>query len=157
MPFSGRLFEPDDSPLPDELAALAAQLADDANYLAASYPAPALTPAVFGGPAIAPRTRTAWLVRSASGVAGLSSAAALILAAVFFWELPTADHQVPQAPRQTAATEPPFAAADSEAALHHEPIAAPAIASVRTLSGPELEAVLDLLERESSEASRVSF
>ena len=172
MPFNGRLFEPDDSPLtdetqvvppdalslPDELVALGEQLSDDAEHLAACYPAPPAVEAISSGPATLSRRPAPWFIRSAATVAALSAAAAIIIAATRLSEPPKADHRV----QQTSGAMPamkrrPIAAAAAEVTSNQEPAAAPAsIASVRTLSGPELEAVLDILERESSEA-RVSF
>ncbi|MDX1945006.1 MAG: hypothetical protein SFU86_06335 [Pirellulaceae bacterium] len=170
MPFDPKLIHPDEPPvngagdleLPDDLSALAEQLTDDAAHLAASYPAelvPAeLVPAVSQAAAVArpaiqsPARRG---LRSRTGVALLTAAVAAGLAISLSVPLAVSQWPASSAGNPSVATAPP-AAPEAEAPpaapnQGDEPVpiksAAPrsqTVLSLTELSGPELEALLDL-------------
>jgi hypothetical protein len=156
MPFEARIVKAEEPPLvangdldlPPDLAALAEQLADDSTHLAASYPptvAKLARRASEGFFATHPksRRRTSILVAtSASVAAGL---AALLAGFVALTQIPVSDPPVhspaPSSPPQFITT-----AAPSES-----------IISLTELSSPEVEAILDLMERTPDNTIRVSF
>jgi hypothetical protein len=161
MSFDSRLIQPDDAPLrgdgeidlPADLAALGEQLRDDALHLAQRYPAGAELSAMRPEPASATRVQA----RSWKKVAVLAaSALATVLAGVVAVELmnsPRGNPHVAIVPANPDAklVEPAIAAPAA--------IAAPPTISLTELSGPELEALLDLWQREPARAdgTGVSF
>ena len=159
MPFDPKLIQPDDAPLrgdgeidlPADLAALGEQLRDDAQHLAARYPTGSELAANRPVPASA-RRPDRWkkvMVLAASGLA----AALAVVVAVQLMNSPQSNPEVatvPVAPRN----DPNEPTAEVSAA------AAPvATVSLTELSGPELEALLDLWQREPArgEGKGVSF
>lgn len=150
MPFDPKLIHPEEPPLtaggeldlPADLKALGEQLHADAARLAAAYP-----PSRESSPA--PRRQS--YAKYSALVLG-STLAALLIAAVVWQSLP----DQPAASR-TAAALPPTGVA--------VPVASPAIVvpqgaesvSLVELSGPELEALIDLLDRDVNRASSIAF
>jgi len=171
MPFDARLIHPDEPSLrpdgeldlPDDLAALAAQLADDARHLAAQYPPGVPRGTLPGGfVQLDEQLRTGRLpmrarIVAAAGLGGaLAAIVALGLAISIAW-------RTTEAPSQTklAATDP-VAPVSAEPRVLREisatsPRPATAALSVGELSGPELEAVLDLLKGQPPAAASISF
>jgi hypothetical protein len=124
--------------LPPDLAALAEQLSDDANHLAALYPAISDTPTRsvsegFGRQHVQPRHRTTAFIAAAF--------AASLAGFVVYWQSPqlTPQKDFPTPSHFITSTSP------SETTI-----------SLTELSSPELEAFLDL-ERLPDNALRVSF
>jgi hypothetical protein len=147
MPFDPKLIHADEPPLaangelnlPSDLAGLAEQLRDDAAHLSAAYP-----------PTIAAHSpllrsnqtrRTAALIASASA----ASLAALLAGFVVFWQRP---ESIPQKHSPVPST--PSHLVTSTAASE-------TVISLTELSSPELEALIDLMERSPDNAVRVSF
>lgn len=165
MPFDPKLIQPDDAPedafgeidLPDDLLELAAQLGDDAAYLAERYPATATEPLVARAmPATNPVRRhiRRW-------VALASSAAALLVALGLWWQ-PQERPATPVAEIEMPTSEPPVAPKH----LSNAPVTSvstrpgprierlpwaptPAIGEV---TGPELEGLLDLWQNDEHPA-----
>ena len=154
MPFDPKLVHPEEPPLtaggeldlPADLAALGEQLHADAAHLAAAYPP-------NGESSLLPQRQAAHssYTKYAALVLG-STLAALLVTAVIWHSLP-----VQPAASRTAAALPPTAAAI--------PAASPAMAMPQSgeavllveLSGPELEALIDLLDRDPRSASSIAF
>ena len=158
MPFD--LIQPDDAPLrgdgeidlPADLAALGEQLRDDALHLAKRYPAGAELTATRPEPASTRR------MRSWNKIAILvGSTLATVLAGVFAVQLidmPQSNPGVVVAPGMST-TEP----AAAVPAVIPSPISPAPSISLTELSQPELEALLDLWQREPArgENSGVAF
>jgi hypothetical protein len=156
MPFDPRVIPPGEPPLsgdgelklPRELAALAQQLGEDAAHLAACYPPRPIDLHERAAQAAGWRRRTVIL-------AGSGAALALILLVVSLaWRgVPPASVDRPEL----------AAAASSETDRQPNQPARRATAAARTtvslaeLSGPELEALLDLIERDPDKLTGVSF
>lgn len=145
MPFDPKLIPADEAPLtangeinlPDELAALAEQLRDDSAHLVAVYPA---SPAVGRQqPATASRKNQ---YAAAATVAG-TTLAAFLAGLVILWQggkpLPVTTGSAPQPPELVSTSAPPVTTI-----------------SLTELSSPELEALLDLIQRQPETVS-VSF
>ena len=158
MPFD--LIQPDDAPLrgdgeidlPADLAALGEQLRDDALHLAKRYPAGAELTATRPEPASAVRARS----RSWKKVIVLAgSALATVLAGVVAVQLMDVPPSTPRVAIAPGASEPLSA---TPAVIPAAFAPAPTI-SLTELSGPELEALLDLWQREPARAdgTGVSF
>lgn len=161
MPFDPKLIPPDDAPLrpdgeidlPAELAALGEQLRDDAQHLAKRYPAARDGAAPV---AIVARARA----RSWGKVAVLAaSAAATVLAGVVALQI-----AIPQKATPSVAERPDSAGNNAVVAPEAVPaagesIGSPTTVSLTELSGPELEALIDLWQREPSraEGTGISF
>ena len=153
MPFDPKLIHAEEPPLtaageldlPADLAALAQQLGDDAANLAAKYPAAAARPAIASADQRGAFKYAAYIL------AGTAVAASLF--AVLTWQ------SFPQSPTQgmTAAPTlaptlvPSLSATDASSRPKRENV------SLVDLSGPELEALFDLLDREPGRAGEVSF
>jgi hypothetical protein len=167
MPFDPKLIHPDEPPLsrageldlPDDLGALAEQLADDARHLASCYPADAafrsgsfclqaegVSP-LWKSPRASSRRSLAAIVLASSVT--LASVASIGLAIAFALSVfqDNTSRPAPNSLVQSPTT------ANAPVAANIEPIAAPAVASpgpspttlsLGELSGPELEALLDL-------------
>lgn len=155
MPFD--LIQPDDAPLrgdgeidlPADLAALGEQLRDDALHLAKRYPA---------GAELTRQPEPARRLQSWKKIGVLAaSAVATVLAGVVAVQLldePTANPHLATAP-VTSVPEPSVVTRPEVPAT----IASPPTVSLTELSGPELEALLDLWQREPARAGEtgVSF
>jgi hypothetical protein len=155
MPFNPRLITPDDAPLrpggeidlPDDLAALTERLGKEAAQLAASYPA--VRPAVLPNPAARQPTRGRWL---AFGGIGGAAAAAVVAITVQLGVFDVPQDAAPTSKKSVAADPQPLPVGP---ALPHTLPAT--TVSLTNLSGPELEAVLDLWQRDPGQATSVSF
>lgn len=163
MPFDPRLIHPDEPPLrsdgeldlPADLAALAEQLGDDAAHLSACYPADRSPQVALAAELVqsAARIKRQHWFRSAAVVGtGLATVAALGISLVI------AARQAPQAsrPRQPVAVAP-ASPSDPSPPSDSLPVSAAATLSVGELSGPELEALLDLLDNEPRSMASISF
>lgn len=181
MPFDPRLIHPDEPPLgpageldlPEDLAALAAQLADDAAHLAARFPAERVLAAQseelakaaerINSHALRPQARAAAsLVLGATMGAGLASVAVLGLT---IWLSLRFGDSLPD-PVDAARSLPALAQSESESTTRPPatsgatPAAAnrpSAMLSVGQLSGPELEGLFDLLDEGPPSAASISF
>jgi hypothetical protein len=154
MTFDPRLIPPDDAPLksdgeidlPADLAALGEQLRDDALHLAARYPAAATDRPV---PATAERSRSrVWKKFAILATSALATALVGVIA------VQLANSRLKNAP--VAKAPGPNINTGESAAV---PLTAPPTISLTELSGPELEALLDLWQREPAraEGTGVSF
>jgi hypothetical protein len=168
MPFDPRIVHPDEPPLlpdgeldlPTDLAALAEQLGDDAAHLSACYPADRAPQVALAAELVqsAGRIKRQHWFRSAAVVGtGLATVAALGISLII------AAQQTPQTnrPRQPVAVAP-FAAPDAALPSETFPVSAATTSagptlSVGELSGPELEALLDLLDNEPRSMASISF
>jgi hypothetical protein len=150
MRFDAKLIQPDEPPLtaggeldlPADLAALGQQLGDDAAHLAAKYPA-----ATVVGRSPAPSARPLAPFYLSLG----ASLVAAVLVAVMVWQL----RPSPAPVQRSAAVSSPVAAP----ATFPSPAAPAASGSISLvdLSGPELEALLDLLHDDPNRSTSISF
>jgi len=151
MRFDPKLIRSDEPPLaadgelklPDDLAALAEQLGDDAAHLAACYP-PART-------ANFPQPLPAWRRKRFAATTAMlcgSALAVVLVMAVVMWRsaAPIAIEANSNKPDRR-----PQSSFTSVSAGPH------AAVSLTDLSSPELEALLDLMEREPGHTMSVSF
>lgn len=151
MRFDPKLIHPEDPPLaadgelelPADLAALAEQLGDDAAHLASRFPAA--------------RTEDRVTTRSAGHSTALSywkfalvgSSLAALLLAVAVWQMQPGQ---PTVNRTAVATSP--------LPIHTPSLASPTAVdtvSLADLSAPELEALLDMLDRDPNRVTSISF
>ena len=173
-PFEPRVVLPEPAPLddagelelPDDLAALAEQLQDDAAHLSTRFRLEA-SPAATPLPGATARSPSSAPMR----IALLTTAAATIAIALSVASLANRSGIVDQADRQPQST-----AAETSADTSHEPIAIEAIqhphadpAAQNTIdqseslvllgeaSGPEREGLLDLLQQTASTETSISF
>src|SRR5262245_16586804 len=129
--------------LPDELAALAAQLGDDAAHLAACYPPPP-TGKLDLHAVGRPRQRIA---AAAALIAGSALTVLLVFSVAWWRHGPPVAIQADASPaHQSAATSFTSASVGGQATV-----------SLTELSGPEFEAFIDLLQREPDKTVSVSF
>ncbi|MCI0359832.1 MAG: hypothetical protein L0211_15250 [Planctomycetaceae bacterium] len=166
MRFDPRLIQPDDAPLrndgeldlPDDLAALAGQLADDAAHLSACYPAdrnPQVALAAELADSAERLKRRAWRPSALAVGAGLASLAALVLTvSLSLRDSDPVDAQSVASPDSLATTVSPVAAETMSTSL---PALAPTTLSLGELSGPEMEALFDLLQRDPQRTSSIAF
>jgi hypothetical protein len=181
MPFDPQLIHPDDPPLradgeldlPADLAALAEQLGDDAAHLAACYPADGTPQVALAAELVqsASRLKRLQWFRSAAMIgAGLATVAvlgvSLFLAARQSPEPVVRGGPVAIAPAATGerslsvgntTIDPLPATPFSATPFPATPFPATATLSVGELSGPELEALLDLLNGEPQSVASISF
>ncbi len=159
MRFDPKLIHPDEPPLaadgeldlPADLAALAEQLGADAAHLTATYPVgriPTSPVPVGRSPASSPTWK-----RVRDLAVGAAAIAALWIAAVA-WQPPQGEqplvHTVPaDSPAALPAPTSPVAAIANPAASD--------VVSLAELSGPELEALLDMLDGDSARDTSISF
>jgi hypothetical protein len=183
MPFDPKqirreLIHPDDAPLsadgelilPDDLAALAEQLTDDASRLSARYPAPHIPADCQPHAAIAAqlvesagrieaagRRRRAWRQWTLLAGGGLASALAAIAT------LSLASRPGPEKLEDRIVTVPPppdvvpIDRGAAAAAIPASRVPARASLSLGDLSAPEMEAVFDLLQQDSANSGSISF
>ena len=146
MPFKPKIVGPDDLPpafaeerqWPAEIAALAQRLEADAQRLAAAYP-PRRESATASQPSLSAARRLL--------APGIGAALLLVAVAVAWRTTPPTHNKAYSEPELTAVTIP-YASGDAAVA---------AAVSVAELSGPELEALVDLVGREAETAASVSF
>jgi hypothetical protein len=180
--FDPKLIQPDDAPLdpagdielPDDLGELAAQLCDDANFLAARFPAklPAL-PAELAPVPAATKTTAAVVLAGPSRRPfwiSLVAAAAILLLVISGTYRPTpqrrSEHaaQTDQSVKHVLAQDLAFpapeqnrpAAVRTEAPRPVSPVSSPAL-FLNGVSGPELEGLLDLWQTDGAQDSRISI
>jgi hypothetical protein len=150
MPFDPKLIQPDDAPLlpngeidlPADLAALGEQLRDDAAHLATRYPA-----TVQASPLSVRRLR--WSKISVL----LTSVAATVLAGAVAMQLPLHRKATPKLAETPKLSESPQrgSPALAPAAIPAPVAGSPTAVSLTELSGPELEALMDLWQRSETE------
>jgi hypothetical protein len=174
MPFDSRLVHPDDAPLlpdgeialPDDLAALAGQLSDDAAHLAGRYPGnPAPQAAIATELArsaaqikLTSRRRQSLVLRIALVGAGLASIAALALTISLSRRTNEIVPAIAENVGAPSATSLPLNQISPETQYRRLlPYRSQATLSVGELSGPELEALLDLLDEEPKPVASISF
>ena len=160
MPFDPKLIQPEDAPLlpdgeidlPADLAALGEQLRDDARHLAQRYPASG------AGSGVAPaagRSRP-WTKIGVLAGSGLAAALAAVVAVQLIDPLGLQNQTIMPPARDVAehATAVTAASADSVPGA-----GSPATISLTELSGPELEALIDLWQREPApkEGTGIAF
>lgn len=163
MPFNPRVIGED--PLPDDfnsnefggddqLEALGAQLLDDARQLANVYPAKARDisePAPLKDAAVAPSRRLYWLTAIAAACVG---AFGFVLPAA--WKLASPPHAVVAVPESSVTvTEPTAIPSPTEPVPATRPLLTPVVQ--QGFTGPEWEAVLDLLESDSEQEQSISL
>jgi hypothetical protein len=158
MRFDPKLIHPDEPPLdaggeldlPADLTALGQQLGDDAAHLAATYPANrSLASSNMGHDA---RLRPAW--RYARYLAASAAALAALWITAVAWQ-----------PQRGARPQPRTATSDVQSSAPHATSPVAAIAgstqeshvSLPDLSGPELEALLDMLQDDPGRVTSISF
>jgi hypothetical protein len=171
VPFDPKLIQPEDAPLdaigeldlPDDLLELASQLRDDANYLAERYPAERselpLREQLSPFPS---RVRYWW-------VAGAAAAMVAVLASAYRPAslIPQATRTVSDAgsvaasdvtasqPGPIVATAEPTTSPAGESRIQRLPWAPESV--VPTVSGPELEGLLDLWQNDGQELEPISI
>jgi hypothetical protein len=151
MRFDPKLIHPEEAPLaadgelelPADLAALAEQLGDDAAHLAASFPAARTERNVTTRRVGQSSARSYWRY------ALVGSSLAALLLAVAVWQMQPGQ---PVVNRTTVATSP--------LPIHTPALASPTAVdavSLADLSAPELEALLDMLDRDPNRVTSISF
>jgi hypothetical protein len=151
MPFDAKLIHPDEPPLdaagelnlPADFAALGEQLRDAAVHLAGRYPA---EPRVGQSLGASKTSRRALVLIASTLATGL-------LAAVIVWQTQPGQ---PRTRPVVAVSEPvpgPVSPARRAAAVSASAVSV----SLTELSGPELEALLDLVSRDPQRVSNISF
>jgi hypothetical protein len=169
FPFKAQLIQPDDAPLlpggeidlPADLAALAEQLGDDAAHLARRYPADRAPAVALSAELIESAARIKRRSRSrVAMLAGVSLASVALVAISVAVGLQ--DRRGPMPKRDSLVASPPalLPASGLEAPeLSPLPVthAAAGTLSVGELSGPEMEALLDLLNSEPKSVASISF
>jgi hypothetical protein len=147
MPFDPKLIRPDDPPLtpngeldlPSDLKALAEQLGDAAAYLAACYPP---QHEIAQPVAAIPAWRRA--------VVAATVLASVVLGAAGVWLAVPGAGGVKKA---DIAAIP----GDSVATIPHDSVPVVSTVSLADLSPPEMEALLDLIEREPNQIGSIAF
>ena len=164
MPFDPRLIHLDDAPLgpggdldlPDDLSALAEQLADDAAHLSARYPADRQPQAALAAELVQSAERIKRRSRRSAALlvgAGLASLTAIGLTISMF-ALRNGHPGAPDLAESPAASAPVDRLGTVPVSF---PAPSPTALSLGELSGPEREALFDLLQRDSSLGSSISF
>jgi hypothetical protein len=172
VPFDPKLIRAEDAPLnpvgeielPDDLAELAAQLGDDAVFLAERYPANRRMAEKFALPLVQPAhssRRRVWIAASALGLLVTGALTALLSLGDRGDRTPIAETAAKPAPSPVSVvTLPeltnPVAEPVRELPLVRPPAATPAM-FLNGVSGPELEGLLDLWEKDGQQDSRISI
>ena len=162
MQFDPKLIRDDDAnfegdlQLPDDLALMAQQLGDDAARLAAIYPPP--MPAVLASVGqVAPRRKDAWFMRSLAGTALAVGLATISLVALNTQQPQDANLATPKIVEQSPSAgslvvyEPPVAR------LNQPTVPVTPASWLGNTSGPELEALMDLWEKDQPAVRSLSF
>ena len=162
MPFDPKLIREDnasfegDLQLPDDLALMAQQLGDDAARLAATYPPP--MPAVLASVRqVAPRRKNAWLMRS---LAGTALAAGLVTISLVAWNTQQPNDANLATPKIVDQSPPArsLVVHESPVTQSNPPTVPVTPASwLGDTSGPELEALMDLWEKDQPAVRSLSF
>ncbi|MFN0018304.1 MAG: hypothetical protein ACKVP0_08600 [Pirellulaceae bacterium] len=162
MPFDPKLIRDDDAnfegdlQLPDDLALMAQQLGDDAARLAATYPPP--MPVVLADARqVAPRRKNAWLMRSLAGTALAVGLVTISVVALNTQQPPDANLATPKIVDRS----PPA----GSLVVHESPVTRSNPPTVPVTpaswlgdtSGPELEALMDLWEKDQPAVRSLSF
>jgi hypothetical protein len=151
MRFDPKLIRSDEPPLvadgdlelPDDLAALAEQLGDDAVHLAVCYP-PARTAIL---PQQSPASQRNRVAAAAAMLCG-SALAAVLVTTVVLWRSAAPIANEAGSNKRDQAPQSSFTSAS---------VGGHATVSLTDLSAPELEALLDLIDREPGHTISVSF
>jgi hypothetical protein len=164
MPFDPKLIREDDAnfegdlKLPDDLALMAEQLGDDANRLAALYPPPMPTVLAVSRPRTSvPSRRSSWLTRSLAGTALAVGLVTISLVAMNSHQPQDASTKLPSGSASSPATgslvvhEPPVAR------LKQPRVPVTPASWLGDTSGPELEALMDLWEKDQPAVRSLSF
>ena len=162
MQFDPKLIRDDDAnfegdlQLPDDLALMAQQLGDDAARLAATYPPP--MPAVLASAGqVTPRRKNAWLMRSLAGTALAVGLVTISLVALNSQQPPDVNLATPKIVDRS----PPA----GSLVVHESPVTRSNPPTVPVTpaswlgdtSGPELEALMDLWEKDQPAVRSLSF
>lgn len=154
--FDPRLIQPDDAPedacgeldLPDDLLELAAQLGEDANYLAERYPAPVAEPfvaeVVAARVASATPARRGWVVAAIGGVAAAAMVAIAVQSLLPSSTLPMAESVAAPAAKPAVVERPIASSVSAPAGPRIERLPWAPSPAITNVSGPELEGLLDL-------------
>jgi hypothetical protein len=156
MPFDPELIHPDDAPLlpsgeihlPDDLAALGEQLSDDAAHLSACYPAAGEANVALASELATSAARLKSQSRRRVAILLGIGAASVALCVLPFIR---SSRETPQVPREGIVD------SRSGAVPAARPMPAATNLSLGELSAPEMEALFDLLERDSARSGSVSF
>jgi len=166
MPFDPRLVHPDDAPLrpdgdldlPDDLAALAGQLADDAAHLSACYPAcwnPQVALASDLVDSAKRIKRNSWRQAGLAIGVGLTALTTIVVAvSLVLRNREPGDPERNSSSDVVVTTAAPIAPLATPISL---PTPTPTTLSLGELTGPEMEALFDLLQRDSQRASSIAF
>jgi len=161
MPFDPKLIQPDEPPLtasgdldlPDDLKTLAEQLGEDAAHLAHCYPPRQDS----RQPEVAARWRRQRAFAFGAAAAALAS---LLIGGVAFWRGTAGSGVRSTTSVVTAERTSPAEIGESHSvaagALDEHPLSSSTL-SLAELSGPEMEALLDLLEREPGQVTSIAF
>lgn len=155
MPFDPKLIRPDDAPLlpsgeihlPDDLAALAEQLSDDAAHLSACYPAAGKADVALASELATSAARLQSRRRRVAVFLAVGVASLLLCSLPFVRPL---RDTLPHPPRDRVVDSASITAPAAR------PSAAATTMSVGELSAPEMEALFDLLEGDTRTSS-ISF
>lgn len=168
MQFDPKIIRPDegafdqsaDLQLPDDLAIMAEQLAEDAARLAASYPArlpPQSLPLAVPAANENSRLRRVWLSPT---LIGGSLAAVLLTLSIFGNSFFRPQHTATKTPAAAASSASATAVIAGRGTSAHDPEDSIPVTHASWLgetSGPELEALMDLWERDQHEVASLSF
>jgi hypothetical protein len=175
MPFDPRLIHPDDAPLradgdlelPADLAALAEQLADDAAHLAARYPAQPKPQAALAAELVDSAERIKLAGQSSTSLsrgralrgAALIAGAGLASIAAIGLTLTIVSRPLNRDPAVVSTPDFPRHETDSTPLSVPAALGAPASAtlSLGELTAPEMEGLLDLLQRDPDRTTSISF
>jgi len=164
MPFDPRIIHPDEAPLgpngdldlPDDLSALGEQLADDADHLSARYPADRQPQVALAAELVQSAERIKRRSRRTSTLivgAGLASVAAIGLTVSMF----ALRNGHPGAPDLAESPSASTSVDRLDSVPVSFPAPSPTALSLGELSGPEREALFDLLQRDSNLGSSIAF
>jgi len=143
--------EADALQLPDHLAEMAEQLQLDADRLAEAYPA-------RSGDRLARELAAQVRSRRRRRIGWAAAAALLIAAGSLTWRYSGNDRPAAERESATRPAPPTFVIAPAASPnAESSPTVVTPVVSLHHVSGPELEAVLDLLEKEPDPVVQVAF
>jgi hypothetical protein len=164
MQFDPKLIREDDAnfegdlQLPDDLALMAQQLGDDAARLAATYPPPMPAVLAVSRPkTAAPSRQSSWLMRSLAGTALAAGLMTISVVALNTQQPPDTNLATPKIVDRS----PPA----GSLVMHESPVTRSNPPTVPVTpaswlgdtSGPELEALMDLWEKDQPAVRSLSF